>query len=244
MKHNNEGCMFLLRWLALAALIWQSTSAWALLPPAPADFQSVYAQAGQSVVTVLTYATGGGSPTGVGSGFYVAPDVVVTNAHVVDGAGYVEVKKNLKDGPIRVLHIMAVDREADVALLRTAQTGVPLVLSPSSPGTGEPVVVISSPLGLEKTMSQGIVSGFRKVRGKHYVQLTASISPGSSGGPVLNRRGEVLGLTAFMLDGKHTQNLNFAIPSSVIRHVLDSQSSSPSQDLHIEKRNGEIVITD
>ncbi|GAU08959.1 S1C family serine protease [Desulfoplanes formicivorans] len=231
-------------WLVLAAMVLQSTFTWALLPPGSDDFQAVYAKPRHSVVTVLTYETGGGSPTGVGSGFYVAPDVVVTNAHVVDGAGYVELKKDLKDEPIRVLEILAVDREADVALLRTAQTGVPLVLSPSSSGTGEPVVVISSPLGLEKTMSQGIVSGFRKVRGKHYVQLTASISPGSSGGPVLNRRGEVLGLTAFMLDGKHTQNLNFAIPASVIRDVINKQSRPSSSELHIEERNGEIVITD
>lgn len=222
--------------LVLTSYAWSQTQ--------PGDFQSVYAKTRHSVVTVLTYETGGGSPTGVGSGFYVAPDVVVTNAHVVDGAGYVEVKKRLRDEPIRVLEVLAVDRDADVALLRTAKTGVPLMLSHSSPGTGEPIVVISSPLGLEKTVSQGIVSGFRTVRGREYMQITASISPGSSGGPVLNRQGLVLGLTAFMLDGKHTQNLNFAIPSSVIQEVLDSQARPVSRDLHIEERNGEIVITD
>jgi S1-C subfamily serine protease len=204
----------------------------------------VYETTRHSVVTILTYKTGGGSPSGMGSGFYVSPDVVVTNAHVVDGAGYVELKKNLKDKPIRVLEILAVDRDADVALLRASETGAPLVLSEFLPGAGEPVVVISSPLGLEKTVSQGIISGFREHNKKRYLQITAPISPGSSGGPVLNRQGKVLGVTAFILDGNHAQNLNFAIPAHEIQHVLNGQTGASSKALQIQEHNGEIVITD
>jgi S1-C subfamily serine protease len=180
----------------------------------------------------------------MGSGFYVSPDVVVTNAHVVDGAGYVELKKNLKDKPIRVLEILAVDRDADVALLRASEIGVPLVLSDFLPGAGEPVVVISSPLGLEKTVSQGIISGFREHNKKRYLQITAPISPGSSGGPVLNRQGKVLGVTAFILEGNHAQNLNFAIPSHEIQRVLNGQRGASSKALQIQEHDGEIVITD
>jgi S1-C subfamily serine protease len=216
----------------------------ALVTQTPDDFQSVYETTRHSVVTILTYKTGGGSPSGMGSGFYVSPDVVVTNAHVVDGAGYVELKKNLKDKPIRVLEILAVDRDADVALLRASETGAPLVLSEFLPGAGEPVVVISSPLGLEKTVSQGIISGFREHNKKRYLQITAPISPGSSGGPVLNRQGKVLGVTAFILDGNHAQNLNFAIPAHEIQHVLNGQTGASSKALQIQEHNGEIVITD
>jgi S1-C subfamily serine protease len=180
----------------------------------------------------------------MGSGFYVAPYVVVTNAHVIQGAGFLEVKKNLRDAPIQVVQVIHVDSVADIALLQTKDPSTFLPLATERSGSGEPVVVISSPLGLEKTASQGIVSGYRKRDDQVYMQITAPISPGSSGGPVLNRQGLVLGLTAFMLDGKHTQNLNFAIPSSVIQEVLDSQARPVSRDLHIEERNGEIVITD
>jgi S1-C subfamily serine protease len=208
------------------------------------NVRAVYSHARHSVVTILTYKTGGGSPSGMGSGFYVSPDVVVTNAHVVDGAGYVELKKNLKDKPIRVLEILAVDRDADVALLRASEIGVPLVLSDFLPGAGEPVVVISSPLGLEKTVSQGIISGFREHNKKRYLQITAPISPGSSGGPVLNRQGKVLGVTAFILEGNHAQNLNFAIPSHEIQRVLNGQRGASSKALQIQEHDGEIVITD
>jgi S1-C subfamily serine protease len=182
------------------------------------NVQAVYSHARHSVVTILTYKTGGGSPSGMGSGFYVSPDVVVTNAHVVDGA--------------------------DVALLRASEIGVPLVLSEFLPGAGEPVVVISSPLGLEKTVSQGIISGFREHNKKRYLQITAPISPGSSGGPVLNRQGKVLGVTAFILEGNHAQNLNFAIPSHEIQRVLNGQRGASSKALQIQEHDGEIVITD
>jgi S1-C subfamily serine protease len=244
MNYKGDSVRITFLWtLVLISGIFPGIAA-ALMPQTPDNFQSVYESTRHSVVTILTYETGGGSPSGMGSGFYISPDVVVTNAHVVDGAGYVEVKKNLKDRPIRVLEILAVDRDADVALLRTSEPGVPLVLSDFLPGAGEPVVVISSPLGLEKTVSQGIISGFREHNKKRYLQITAPISPGSSGGPVLDRQGRVLGVTAFILDGNHAQNLNFAIPAREIQRVLGAQGAASSKTLQIHERDGEIVITD
>jgi S1-C subfamily serine protease len=212
--------------------------------PQPEGFPSVYETARHSVVTILTYSHGSSSVKGIGSGFFVTPDTVITNAHVVDNAAYVEVKKNLRDEPIKVLDVLLVDRDVDIALLRTSEAGQPLRLSTEIPETGEPVIVISSPLGLEKTASQGIISGFREHKGKRYLQITASISPGSSGGPILDKRGRVLGMTAFMLDGNHAQNLNFGIPSSVIKQFLSSGSLSGNKKLRVESSEGGIVITD
>jgi S1-C subfamily serine protease len=212
--------------------------------PGEGAFEKVYAASHPSVVTILTYTQGSSSPKGIGSGFFVTPDTVITNAHVVDNAAYVEVKKNLRDEPIKVLDVLLVDRDVDIALLRTSEAGQPLRLSTEIPETGEPVIVISSPLGLEKTASQGIISGFREHKGKRYLQITASISPGSSGGPILDKRGRVLGMTAFMLDGNHAQNLNFGIPSSVIKQFLSSGSLSGNKKLRVESSEGGIVITD
>jgi S1-C subfamily serine protease len=212
--------------------------------PGKGVFEKVYTASHPSVVTILTYTQGASSPKGIGSGFYVSPDMVITNAHVVDESAYVEVKKNLRDKPIKVLDVLLVDRDADVVLLRISEAGQPLLLDPDIPETGEPVIVISSPLGLEKTASQGIISGFREHNGKRYLQITASISPGSSGGPILDRRGRVLGMTAFMLDDNHAQNLNFGIPSSVIKQFLSSGSLSGDKKLRVESSGGGIVITD
>ena len=212
---------------------------------APQDFSSVYTHSRHSVVTILTYQTGGSTPKGIGSGFFAAPGVVVTNAHVVEGAGYLEVKVNLRDKPIRVVRVISLDKDADVAVLQTEEPGMPLSLAKDIPESGEPIIVISSPMGLEKTVSQGIISGFRERNGQKYLQISASISPGSSGGPIFDHRGRVLGITAFILEGEHTQNLNFGIPAMTIQRVLDGGGyQSGNKKLHVGTNDGEIVITD
>lgn len=150
---------------------------------------------------------------GHGSGFFVSLDRIVTNYHVIADAYTVEVKTI--DGKVfAVDRILAIDRRGDLALLHAnlqATTRVAqLTMARTLPQEGENVFVIGSPLGLEGTTSEGIVSAVRFVEGFGYVvQITAPILPGSSGGPVLNMQGKVVG--AATLIARDGQNLNLAM---------------------------------
>ena len=169
-----------------------------------------------SVVKVVTFDSDG-QRLGSGSGFCVATNQIVTNKHVVKGSYRSEVIT--ADGSsFRVVEIVSVDEEGDLALLKTEplpSSTRPLTISKVAPRAGDKVVVIGNPLGLSGTVSDGIVSAFRDVRGiGKLIQITAPISPGSSGSPVVNAWGEVVGVATLNLEGG--QNLNFAISSERI----------------------------
>ena len=89
-----------------------------------------------------------------------------------------------------------------------------LKIAESPPDVGEKIVVVGSPFGLDQTVTDGVISGFRQIDDLKIIQISAPISPGSSGGPVVNLKGEVIGVATFYLRGG--QNLNFAIPASKI----------------------------
>ncbi len=173
-----------------------------------------------STVIVLCYDEKG-DIIGQATGFFLNNNgEIITNRHVVKGSNYTKVKT--MDGSIYpVKHILAIDRTGDLARLSLDEMPkkvVPLQLNFSIPEVGEKVIVIGNPMGLEYTVSEGIVSAVRDVEtfGK-IIQISASISPGSSGSPVLNMKGEVIGIATFgMVEG---QNLNFAIPSERIRKI-------------------------
>ena len=166
-----------------------------------------------SAVIILTYDKEG-KALGQGSGFFYSKDGdVITNRHVLLGASRAEVKT--AEGKVYpVTQIVAEDKEGD--LIR-ASVDIPrkavrsLSVSDSLPETGEKVIVIGSPLGLERTVTDGIVSAVREIPGfGEIIQITAPISQGSSGSPVVNMKGEVIGVATFlMIEG---QSLNFAIP--------------------------------
>lgn len=167
-----------------------------------------------SVVMVLTYDKEGEVLTR-GSGFFIGKERdVITNRHVLLNAERAEIKTaDKKVYPIK--KVVAEDKEGDlirVSVEVPQNTIRPLSVSDSIPEVGEQVVVIGSPLGLEQTVSNGIVSAVRDIPefGK-IVQVSAPISPGSSGSPVVNMKGEVIGVATFqMVEG---QNLNFAVPA-------------------------------
>jgi tetratricopeptide (TPR) repeat protein len=174
-----------------------------------------------SVVIVFVY-DNKGEFLKLGSGFFINQSGdIITNYHVLQGAGSAEVKtSNGKTYPI--IHIVAVDEQSDIIRLSVnipSQYVYPLSLSKTIPEVGERIIVYGSPLGWENTVSDGIVSAVREVPdyGK-LIQITAPISPGSSGSPVLNMKGEVIGVATFqMIEG---QNLNFAIPSERIASLI------------------------
>src|SRR5215203_2551001 len=160
-----------------------------------------------------------------GSGFFVEADRIVTNRHVLEGAYSAEVHSS--GGTVfPVKGVLAVDAEGDIALLKIdapAPPVRPLPLDKTSPQEGESIVVIGNPLGLEGSVTNGIVSAVRDIPSfGRIIQITAAISPGSSGSPVINMRGEVVGVATLQLaDG---QSLNFAVPSDRVAQLQAGQA--------------------
>jgi S1-C subfamily serine protease len=157
-------------------------------------------------------------PLALGSGFFITRDgVLVTNAHVVGGAARVLVRWRGQNGvAVKILNFA---RKYDLVTIQTSFTNTPSVLLADSEtaAAGQDVVVLGSPQGLEGTVSTGIIGGLRTIGGVRYLQITAPISPGSSGGPVFNAQGRVIGIsTATSAKG---QNLNFALPANLLRDV-------------------------
>ena len=164
-----------------------------------------------------------------GSGFFVRRNLIATNFHVIDGAakGYARLVNTATTYPIE--GVTAANEANDLALLKVSVHGInPLNLGNSDAvQIGETVYVAGNPLGLEGTFSDGIISGRRDSAGKkERLQMTAPISPGSSGGPVLNRKGEVIGVSTSLYNPLFGQNLNFAVPSKALQALL-AQSGLP-----------------
>jgi S1-C subfamily serine protease len=161
-----------------------------------------------------------GQPLSLGSGFIVRDGMIASNLHVIEGAtrGYAKIIGQKEKYEIE--GISAVDSERDLVVLKTLTArSRPLALGVSENVlVGETVYAVGNPQGLEGTFSQGIVSSIREVGGDKILQITAPISPGSSGGPVLNDKGDVIGVSVATFKGG--QNLNFAIPSSYLKSLL------------------------
>jgi len=208
MKFNMHRCACFLLNLAV------SLGAGAQSSPTLPD---VVARAQSAVVTIKVF-DAAGELIGLGSGFRIGGGRFVTNAHVLAGAAHVELFDNSERLLGTIDHVQALSATVDLAILPRLQGGiVALSLAPSAPRVGEQIIVIGSPEGLTNTVSDGIVSAFRTIEGRRLLQITAPISPGSSGGPVLNGRGEVVGVSVSML--REGQNLNFAVPASDIMAV-------------------------
>ena len=165
-------------------------------------------------------------PIGFGSGFVIKEGVVVTNAHVIEGARFAVIKPVGDEATYTANYVLARDKDLDLAVLPADGLDKPaLPLGDSNAvNIGEVVYAVGNPEGLEGTFSVGNVSAFRKEEGVNFIQVTAPISPGSSGGPVLNAQGEVVGIaTATILEG---QNLNFAVPVSDLKGLLERKNIS------------------
>jgi hypothetical protein len=185
----------------------------------PQDARQIAQRAFPSVVLVLTHDTQG-QPLALGSGFFVRPDIVATNLHVIEGAAGGWAKIVGQPTKYEIEGTVAVDEERDPVLFKVnGAKAIPLELGDSNKvQVGDPVFVVGNPRGLEGTLSQGIVSAIRSVERDTLLQVTAPISPGSSGRPVLDAQGNVIGIAIATLSGG--QNLNFAIPVSNLSALL------------------------
>ena len=206
--------------------------------------QIIYERNHDAVVLIYIYDENGRS-LGQGSGSIVRRDgVILTNHHVIAGANTIKVMRDITatngaDAQYEVEGIIFDDRRADLALLKIKDLNFPTVVVGDSDAVkqGEKVVVIGSPLqgrlltALEKlntmnTISEGLVSNKRDNK----IQITAQISPGSSGGPVFNAKGEQIGIAQMVIILEYAQNLNFAIPINLVKKQITKTEATPLAD--------------
>lgn len=184
---------------------------------------------GSTVLLTMQHADGKGS---LGSGFFVADGQIATNYHVIKGAVKGTAKLVGGGAAFNIEGHTAIDKERDLAVLKVTTLRAPALSLGDSDTVkvGETVYAVGNPRGLEGTFSQGNISSIRHdgntmVRGK-VLQITAPISPGSSGGAVLNSNGKVIGIAvATVVNG---QNLNFAIPSNYLKALLVQAGAAKS----------------
>jgi hypothetical protein len=169
----------------------------------------IYAQNVISTVTIYTDA-------GQGSGFFIAPNIIATNYHVVKDAYDIQCKIVNSDA-FYDCDVIMYDEDHDLALCRTSLNRRVVKFSRTPVRIGQQLFVIGSPIGLEATFSEGRVSNILENDG--FFQMTAAISPGSSGGPVFNEKGELVGIsTASITVG---QSLNLAVPIEYLQELIN-----------------------
>jgi serine protease Do len=184
---------------------------------------------GESVVQVRT-------PSGLGSGFMINEDgFLMTNFHVTEGETQISVEVYHQTGgelqrrSYKQIRLVAMNKFADLALLKIEDKDAPkfkhvVFGNADALAVGEGVFAIGSPLGLERTVTEGIVSTkTRPMAGELYLQTTAQINPGNSGGPLFNLRGEVVGITNMKIT--FGEGLGFAIPSESVKYFLDHRDA-------------------
>ncbi|MGH9369851.1 MAG: trypsin-like peptidase domain-containing protein, partial [Thermoanaerobaculia bacterium] len=188
-------------------LVHGQRAAAARLPGRKLSAQELFRLVSPALFVVTTRDSRGAVRT-LGSAVSIARELAVTNAHVVEGGGSIHVTQGERSWSASVLDR---DRERDLCRLRIEGivASAALVRDPGSLRIGQRVYAVGAPEGLEMTLSEGLISGFRDFRGQRVVQTSAPISRGSSGGGLFDEMGALVGITTFMLAGG--QNLNFAI---------------------------------
>ena len=182
---------------------------------------------------VVTLSIKGSRSEGGGTGFLIdSAGTVVTNHHVIEDAVGCTVK-TLSGATYEDVWLLSDEAASDLALLKidlqkpkegTPPDFAPVVLGDSNEvQVGEPVFVIGNPLGLEHTLTTGIVSARRTYEGKKWIQMSAPISPGNSGGPVFDGKGKVIGVATAVIHGYgRAQNLNLAVPVDQVKQLIKS----------------------
>lgn len=193
----------------------------------------IYRNTVNSTVTIET-------DIGLGSGFFIGDSIIATNFHVIEGASEAYCYTNNSSTKFKIDGYLAVDKAIDLILLKVSGFNRKAIkISLGSVEPGQKIFVMGSPKGLPATISDGIVSGLRDFEGYKLIQITAPISHGSSGGPVLDAKGELIGVSVGQYEGG--QNLNFAIPKSNIELLLNTKASHPISITTLYNFNGTFI---
>ncbi len=193
-------------------------------PPPERTVRELMTQLGQAVVQVRT-------PGGLGSGFFISDEgYLITNFHVIEGETQISIEVyhqrngQLERRAYKQVRIIAMHKFADLALLKIEDKDAPKFArvplgDADALAVGDRVFAIGSPLGLERTVTEGILSTkTRQMQGTLYLQTTTQINPGNSGGPLFNLRGEVVGVTNMKIT--FGEGLGFAIPVEQVKFFL------------------------
>jgi hypothetical protein len=195
------------------------------------DPGTLYKQASPAVVLIEAVGSDG-KVASTGSGMLVSADgKLLTNYHVIAHSKQATVRLANGDA-YDLVEVLAIDKRKDIAFLKIPAVDLPFVKLGRSAAVeiGHTAYSIGSPLGLQNTLSQGLVSGIREMDGYRLFQITAPISHGSSGGPVFNMSGEVIGIAVLTIEGG--QNLNFAIPIDYARGMLGMSQTQPLASIY------------
>jgi S1-C subfamily serine protease len=192
-------------------------------PPGPLSFEEIVGNAMAAVVLIET-------GTSRGSGFFVTPDLIVTNAHVVEANSAVTVR--MSDGAAVQARVLRTSPEVDIAIVRpdTARPGQKTLPLGAVAGvrTGQEVIAIGSALGvLQNTVTRGIVSGIRNAGGVTLIQTDAAINHGNSGGPLIDHTGRVIGITTLKV-ASNSESLGFAV---AIDHAVALVEGRPAEQI-------------
>ena len=189
--------------------------------------ETIYKNTVNSTVTIET-------SDALGSGFFVGSNIIATNYHVIEGSTEAYCITNNSSQKYKIEGFIAVDKSRDLVLLKVQGLNRPSLKFATPPSTpGQNIYVIGSPKGLPATISNGIISGLRKFNSTELIQITAPISPGSSGGPVMNTQGQLIGVSVSQLT--EGQNLNFAIPSKYLQELITISSTLKELSLLLEE---------
>jgi len=205
------------------------------------DLEEIVARGMASVVVVET-------PRGKGSAFFVRAGTLLTNAHVVTGCSYVTIRK--AGGETGTAYVGATAADYDLAVLTTSGSAANKVhLDLGTAGAlrpGQEVLAIGAPLGLQNTVTRGIVSSLRQMGPVSVIQTDTAINPGNSGGPLLDRQGRVVGITSFIITSgtqpgavAASQGLNFAVAIDHAKALLEGRS--PAEGAQALQQPGNLI---
>lgn len=200
------------------------------------SYSEIYKKNKDAVAVVITIGKDN-QPISQGSGFFITGNgAFVTNIHVLENAEYVWIK--LQNGAMfNPTAYIGYDHNVDIVILKVDGKNLPFVELGSSYelAVGDGVLTIGSPHGLENSLSTGVVSAIREIedRSFRFIQTTAEVSPGSSGGPLFNMKGKVIGVTTFIMG--QGEALTFAIPIEYVKEIIEEQKQGKiSEDKDIE----------
>jgi serine protease Do len=192
-------------------------------PPPP---ERIFARSVPSVVRVEV-------EQGLGAGFVIDADgLIATNLHVIDATR--EAKVIFQDGrTFPIARVMAVDEASDLAIIEVPARGLSALPLGDSDSllVGERIYAIGNPIGFDYSMSDGILGGLRNLRGVPALQVSVAMAPGSSGGPILNQKGEVIGVARGIVP--RAESLGFAVPINTLKTLRDAvaeQAPQPFED--------------